>query len=158
MTSQCNQLEKILDTLHLCIDFLFYQKRSMFWSQRPFVMRKVFGTQNVNTSVVTEGEKCVWSEEFQPFQSWGMKKDSSLRCSSSYPARYLNLFCASEEEIIQGQVKVSLYSGVLRLHHSWLQASKLKWSIICIEVLQEKKTNKNYSWCSKYEIWQEHSP
>lgn len=71
-----------------------------------------------------------------------MKKDSSLRCSSSYPARYLNLFCASEEEIIQGQVKVSLYSGVLRLHHSWLQASKLKWSIICIEVLQEKKTTR----------------
>ena len=88
-------------------------------------MRKVFVTQNVYKSVLTE--------------------------HSSHPARYLNLFCASEEEIIQGQVKVSLYSGVLRLHHSWLQASKLKWSIICIEVLQ-KKNNNNYSWCSKYEI------
>lgn len=62
------------------------------------------------------------------------KQESSLTCSSPYPAGYLNLFCASVVEIIQGQVKVSLYMRVLRLHHSGLQAAELKWCTICVEV------------------------
>lgn len=60
--------------------------------------------------------------------------DHYLTYSISYPARYLDLFCAPVEEIIQGQMKVSLYVRILCLHHSWLQATELKWCIICEEV------------------------
>ena len=34
------------------------------------------------------------------------------------------------EQIIQGQMKVSLYWGFLCHYHYWLQANKLKWYII----------------------------
>lgn len=63
------------------------------------------------------------------------EKENFPTCS--YPARYLDLFCASMVEIIKGQVKVSLYMRVLCLHHSWLQAAELKWCIICKEILQK---------------------
>lgn len=38
------------------------------------------------------------------------------------------------EEIIQAQMKVSLYWGILRFRHLWLQATELKRHIIRVEV------------------------
>lgn len=61
----------------------------------------------------------------------------------SYPARYLDLFCASMVEIIKGQVKVSLYRKALCLHHSLLKAAELKWCIICKEILQKRNKQIN---------------
>lgn len=60
------------------------------------------------------------------------------RSNSSYPARYLNLFCAAMVKFPQGQVKVSLYMWILGLHRSWLQPAELKYCIISIEVYKKK--------------------
>lgn len=60
---------------------------------------------------------------------------------SSYPARYLNLFCASQVEIFQGQMKVSLNLRVLCLYHSWLQVAGLRWHVTYLEVWQSNTTH-----------------
>lgn len=60
---------------------------------------------------------------------------------SSYPARYLNLLCASQVEVIQGKVEVSLNLRVLCLHHSWLQLARLWRRVTHLEVWQTNTTH-----------------